>query len=100
MQQKIKTFLMFEGKAEQAMTFYVSLFQDAAITDITRYGAGEMGPEGSVKKATFTLAGQVFMCIDSPAKHGFTFTPAISSMMSSVLLMETSSLRPRLSGSE
>src|SRR4051812_28839845 len=78
MQQKIKTFLMFEGNAEQAMTFYVSLFNDAAITDVSRYGAGEMGAEGSVKKATFTLAGQAFMCIDSPAKHGFTFTPATS----------------------
>jgi predicted 3-demethylubiquinone-9 3-methyltransferase (glyoxalase superfamily) len=78
MQQKIKTFLMFEGKAEEAMTFYVSLFEDAGITDITRYGAGEMGPEGSVKKATFSLAGQLFMCIDSPAKHGFTFTPSMS----------------------
>ena len=41
--QKIKTFLMFEGKAEEAMNFYVSLFSDAAITSISRYGAGEAG---------------------------------------------------------
>jgi predicted 3-demethylubiquinone-9 3-methyltransferase (glyoxalase superfamily) len=76
--QKIKTFLMFEGKAEEAMNFYVSLFSDAAITSISRYGAGEAGAEGSVMQATFAVNGQTFMCIDSPVKHGFTFTPAMS----------------------
>jgi len=76
--QKIKTFLMFEGKCEEAMNFYVSLFADAAITSIRRYGAGEAGAEGSVMQATFAINGQTFMCIDSPVKHGFTFTPAMS----------------------
>ncbi len=42
------------------------------------YGPGEQGAEGTVKRATFTLAGQDFHCIDSPVKHGFTFTPSIS----------------------
>jgi predicted 3-demethylubiquinone-9 3-methyltransferase (glyoxalase superfamily) len=37
-----------------------------------------MGPEGSVKRADFTLAGQPVICIDSPAKHAFTFTPSMS----------------------
>jgi predicted 3-demethylubiquinone-9 3-methyltransferase (glyoxalase superfamily) len=36
MTQKIKTFLMFDGKCEEAMTFYVSLFRDAAVTGIRR----------------------------------------------------------------
>lgn len=75
---KITTFLMFEGEAEAAMTFYLSLFDDAEILAITRYGSDGPGPEGSVQHATFALAGQQFMCIDSPAKHGFGFTPAIS----------------------
>src|SRR4051812_47274761 len=78
MVQSIKTFLMFEGNAEAAMNFYVSLFGDAAITQVTRYGASEAGPEGSVKQADFTIDGQPFMCIDSPVKHGFTFTPSMS----------------------
>lgn len=78
MVQSIKTFLMFEGNAEAAMNFYVSLFGDAAITQVTRYGVGEAGPEGSVKQAAFTIGGQPFMCIDSPVKHGFTFTPSMS----------------------
>jgi len=38
----------------------------------------EQGAEGTVKQATFTLAGRDFMCIDSPAKHPFTFTPSMS----------------------
>ncbi|MBS0533185.1 MAG: VOC family protein [Proteobacteria bacterium] len=78
MQMKVQPFLMFEGKAEEAMDFYVSIFPEGWITDISRYGPGEQGKEGSVKVARFTLAGQSVMCIDSPVKHAFTFTPAFS----------------------
>ena len=76
--QKITTFLMFDGKAEEAMRFYMSLFKRSEILGITRYGANEDGVEGTVKHATFTLNGQEFMCIDSSAQHGFTFTPSMS----------------------
>jgi predicted 3-demethylubiquinone-9 3-methyltransferase (glyoxalase superfamily) len=76
--QKIKTFLMFDGRCEEAMTFYVSLFKGASVTGIRRYGAEGPGAEGSVAQATFAVNGQTFMCIDSPVKHGFTFTPAMS----------------------
>ncbi|WP_369229767.1 VOC family protein [Streptomyces sp. R21] len=76
--QRITTFLMFEGNAEEAMTFYISLFDDAEVIAITRYGADGPGKEGTVQHATFALAGEQFMCIDSPAQHDFTFTPAIS----------------------
>jgi predicted 3-demethylubiquinone-9 3-methyltransferase (glyoxalase superfamily) len=75
---KITTFLMFQGKAEEAMTFYLSLFDDAEVVSIKRYGPGEAGAEGSVEHATFTLAGQRLMCMDSSVSHAFTFTPAIS----------------------
>lgn len=76
--QKITTFLMFQGDAEEAMTFYLSLFDDASVVNVSRYGAGGAGPEGTVEHATFALAGQEFMCIDSAVKHAFTFTPAMS----------------------
>ncbi|WP_334173498.1 VOC family protein [Sinomonas sp.] len=76
--QKITTFLMFEGNAEKAMDFYRSLFDDAEVVTLSRYGADGPGTEGTVQHATFTLAGQQFMCIDSPAHHEFTFTPAVS----------------------
>jgi predicted 3-demethylubiquinone-9 3-methyltransferase (glyoxalase superfamily) len=76
--QEISTFLMFEGGAEEAMNFYLSLFDDAEVVSITRYGAEGPGPEGSVMTAVFTLAGRRFMCSDSFVKHQFTFTPSVS----------------------
>lgn len=78
MARRVCTHLMFEGVAEEAMNFYVSLFGDSEVKQVERYGPGEMGREGSVKLATFTLAGREFICIDSPVKHGFTFTPSMS----------------------
>ena len=69
---------MFEGAAEEAMNLYVSLFPGGRIDGIVKYGPGESGPEGTVQLASFTLAGQTVMCIDSPAKHAFTFTPSFS----------------------
>ncbi|KXY37009.1 VOC family protein [Bacillus mycoides] len=76
--QKITTFLMFEGKAEEAMNFYTSLFNQSEIVSISRYDENGPGKEGTVIHATFTLNGQEFMCIDSYVKHDFTFTPAMS----------------------
>ena len=76
--QKITTFLMFIGQAEEAMKMYISLFEQSKVLDITRYGANEAGAEGSVQHATFTLNGQEFMCIDSNIQHEFTFTPSMS----------------------
>jgi predicted 3-demethylubiquinone-9 3-methyltransferase (glyoxalase superfamily) len=78
-EQKITTFLMFQnGAAQEAMAFYQSLFEDAEVVSITRYGADGPGEPGTVQHAMFTLAGQQFMCIDSPVQHGFEFTPSVS----------------------
>jgi predicted 3-demethylubiquinone-9 3-methyltransferase (glyoxalase superfamily) len=74
----IATLLMFTGQAEEAVNFYVSLFNDSALLTLERYGVGEPGVEGSVKRATFRLAGQCYMAIDSPVKHAFDFTSSIS----------------------
>jgi predicted 3-demethylubiquinone-9 3-methyltransferase (glyoxalase superfamily) len=81
--QKTTTFLMFVGeqcgKAEEAINFYISLFKDSAIQSIEHYKANEPGgKEGTVKLASFTLAGQTYMAIDSAGGHKFSFTPAIS----------------------
>lgn len=78
MARKVMTHLMFEGAAEEAMSLYVSLFSNSEITQVERYGPGEQGKEGTVKVAYFTLAGRELLCIDSPVKHGFGFTPAMS----------------------
>ena len=74
----IRPFLMFEGPAEEAMTFYVSLFPGAEVLAITRYGPEGPGAEGSVVRASFRIGDETLMCIDSSVRHGFTFTPSIS----------------------
>jgi len=61
---KINTFFMFSGRAEEALTFYTTLFPDARVLHLVRYGPNEAGAEGSVMLARFTLCGQEFMCID------------------------------------
>jgi predicted 3-demethylubiquinone-9 3-methyltransferase (glyoxalase superfamily) len=71
-------FLMFEGKAEEALNLYVSLFDDGEVLEIVRFGAAGPGAEGSIMKASFTIAGQTIRCFDSPVKHAFTFTPSVS----------------------
>ena len=78
MANKITPFLMFEGSAEEALRFYVSLFRGSEIGQVVRYGPGEQGAEGTIKRADFILAGQSVICIDSPIKHAFTFTPSVS----------------------
>lgn len=78
MTKRICTHLMFEGTAEAAMTFYVSLFPGSRIVSCERYGPEGPGAAGTVRLAEFELAGRPFLCIDSPMAHGFTFTPAMS----------------------
>lgn len=79
---KSNTFFMFvgdqHGKAEEAIRFYTSIFKNSEITHLERYGPGDIGPEGTLKFASFTLDGQEYMAIDSSFDHAFTFTPAIS----------------------
>lgn len=79
MPKEIAPFLMFQGgHAEEAMAFYTSLFDDAEILDVSRYGPGGPGPEGTVISARFRLGAQEFRCSDSFVTHGFTFTPSWS----------------------
>lgn len=78
MKTTVCPFLLFQGHADEAIHFYVSLFPGSEVLDITRYAAGDPGPEGTISKASFTIAGQKVMCTDSWIKHDFTFNPAVS----------------------
>jgi predicted 3-demethylubiquinone-9 3-methyltransferase (glyoxalase superfamily) len=95
----ITPFLMFEGSAEAAINFYVTLFASSRIERIERYGPGELGPEGSVKRADCTIAGQPLICIDSPIKHNFTFTPSMSLFVECESEAELDEAFAQLSGS-
>ncbi len=81
--QKIITSLLFAGdkagKAEEAMKFYASLFNNSKVGDIFRYPAGqEPNIEGQVMFASFWLDGQEFAAMDSKLEHDFTFNEAVS----------------------
>jgi predicted 3-demethylubiquinone-9 3-methyltransferase (glyoxalase superfamily) len=74
--QKISPFLWFDGKAEEAANFYVSIFGNSKIESVMHYGEAGPGPKGSVMGVTFQLDGQEFMAINGGPQ--FTFSPAIS----------------------
>ena len=74
----VRPFLMFEGKAEEAMNTYVSVVPGSEIIDVKKYAAGSPGKEGTVMRGIFSVAGQVVQCTDSPIAHAFTFTPSFS----------------------
>lgn len=71
-------FLMFEGRAREAMDLYVATFPDSRIVNSQHYVEGEPGPVGTIKAAVFKIRDRKFMCSDSPNHHNFTFTPASS----------------------
>jgi predicted 3-demethylubiquinone-9 3-methyltransferase (glyoxalase superfamily) len=50
--QKIAPFLWFNDNAEEAARFYVSVFKDAKLGSIARYGEAGPGPNGSVMTVT------------------------------------------------
>jgi predicted 3-demethylubiquinone-9 3-methyltransferase (glyoxalase superfamily) len=78
--QKITTFLWFDGQAEEAAQYYVSIFKDSRIVGTTRYddessrAAGR--PKGSVMTVEFELDGQRFTALNGGPL--FKFTEAIS----------------------
>ncbi|MBX2816999.1 MAG: VOC family protein [Saprospiraceae bacterium] len=76
---QITTFLTFqENNAEEAMLYYVDLFENSRVTNVRRYGNDGPAPEGSILMATFELNGSPFACSDSYIKHAWTFTPGVS----------------------
>ena len=73
---KITPFLWFNDNAEEAVNFYVSLFDNSSITSVTRNGEGGSGPAGSVMVVAFELDGQEFTALNGGPQ--FKFTEAIS----------------------
>jgi predicted 3-demethylubiquinone-9 3-methyltransferase (glyoxalase superfamily) len=92
--QKITTYLWFDNQAEEAANFYVSIFDDSRIVDVTRYGAAGPGPEGSAMVVTFQLEGQDFIALNGGPQ--FRFTEAISLYVSCETQAEVDELWRRL----
>lgn len=77
---KITPFLWFDGKAEEAVNFYVSVFKNSKTLSVSRYGDAGPGPKGTVMTVAFELDGQQFVALNG-GPH-FTFSPAISFVVS------------------
>jgi predicted 3-demethylubiquinone-9 3-methyltransferase (glyoxalase superfamily) len=93
--QKITPFLWFDGNAEEAMNFYVSVFKNSKIVRVSRFGEGGPGPKGTVMSATFQLDGQDFFALNGGPQ--FTFSPAISFFVNCETQQEVDELWERLS---
>jgi predicted 3-demethylubiquinone-9 3-methyltransferase (glyoxalase superfamily) len=93
--QKITPFLWFDGQAEEAMNFYVSIFKNSRVGRVTRHGEGGPGPKGTVMSAIFQLEGQEFMALNGGPQ--FMFTPAISFFVNCETQQEGDELWEKLS---
>ena len=76
--QQLTPHLMFQdGRAEEALNFYVELFGGETIL-LLYYGDETPEMEGKVQIATFSIAGQQINIMDSSVRHEFDFTPSLS----------------------
>ena len=73
---RITPFLWFDSCAEQAAQFYVWLFEDSQITDVSRYPADSRGEEGTAMTVAFELRGTPFVALNGGPV--FELTPAVS----------------------
>jgi predicted 3-demethylubiquinone-9 3-methyltransferase (glyoxalase superfamily) len=73
---KLSTCLWFDGKAEEAMNFYTSIFKNSKKGKISRYGDGAPMPKGTVMVAAFEILGHEFMALNGGPQ--FKFNEAIS----------------------
>ena len=77
--QKITTCFFFDGKAEEAVNFYKSVFKNLKINQTSHYGDHGPMAKGSVMTVIFEIDGQKFMALNGPPM--FKFSPAISLMV-------------------
>ncbi|MFF0833272.1 MULTISPECIES: VOC family protein [unclassified Streptomyces] len=70
------TCLWFDGQAEEAAEFYVSVFKNSSVGRISRYPEGSPGQAGAVMTVEFTANGQRFVGLNGGPQ--FTFNEAIS----------------------
>ncbi len=80
MKNRITTFLTFDGRAEEAIALYTSIFENSKIVSSSRYGDAGPGPKGSLMAATFELDGQEFVALNGGPS--FTFSQGISLLVS------------------
>lgn len=70
--QKVKTFLWYDNRAEEAATLYCSLFKDSKVGKVTRYPEGAPVPAGTAMTVEFQLAGVQFIALNGGPLYKFT----------------------------
>ncbi len=97
--QKIIPHLWFDHQAEEAVNFYVSIFDKSKIGFMSRYGdeaaAASGRPKGSVMIVAFEIEGQEFMALNGGPM--FSFTPAVSFFVNCATRVEIDKLWEKLS---
>lgn len=78
---QIVPFLWFDDQAEEAVNFYVSVFNNSRIGKITRYGDAGPGPEGLAMVIEFQLNGQDFMALNATVPAAIEGRPPIAMYM-------------------
>ena len=78
MRQKIAPCLWFNGNAEDAVAFYVTLFPDAEVTHVTHYGEGGHFPAGTAMLIEFDLFGQRFQALNGGPDYPFSEAISLS----------------------
>jgi predicted 3-demethylubiquinone-9 3-methyltransferase (glyoxalase superfamily) len=73
---KITPCLWFDTEAEDAATFYVSVFDNSKINNVSHYGSSGPRPEGMVLMVEFELDGRPFTALNGGPE--FTFDEAVS----------------------
>lgn len=74
--QRIRPCLWFDDQAEEAANYYVSIFRNSEITEISRYGDGAPLPAGTALVVNFELEGVPIQALNGGS--AFSFTEAIS----------------------
>src|SRR5215475_13676764 len=68
---KITPYLWFDNQAEEAAAFYVSLFENSAITSVERYPEGAPAPAGTAMVVNFTLDGRDYIALNGGPEFKF-----------------------------
>jgi predicted 3-demethylubiquinone-9 3-methyltransferase (glyoxalase superfamily) len=96
--RKIAPCLWFDNEAEEAASFYVSVFKNSRITAVSHYGESMPLPKGTVLEVSFQLNGEDFLALNGGPL--FTFSPAISFVVNCDTQEEIDDIWTKLSADE
>lgn len=79
---EVATHLTFQGDADAAVRLYATVFSEFQVLETEEYGGSDGMPAGALKLAKAKLGDHALVLFDSPIKHEWDFTPAVSLLVS------------------